>query len=383
MMKNPNLSLVLLALLVSAGCVAAEKSSNPLSPSVAGPIPGVSISAPTPLTPAQGSTIVVNQQPITLALNNASTSGVRPLSYAFEVASDAGFTNLVFTRQGIEPGAGNLTALRLPDPLVSGRSYYWRARAEDGANTGPYSYPVVFSIANFIDKPTAIAPSGDINTVAPTFVIGNAPRSGNPGFVSYLIEVADADNFVNKVAVWTVDEQPGSQTTLQAPGAVPANRLLFWRVRGADSSTTGAFSDPQAFRTPNIAPPPPAGGGGGAPCGPPYPNHGPAIVACVAAQFPGHLAANVSHHQREANMAFLRDRVIETGRCGGLDLAWNLKRGVGPHSIDAIAWRHPNGHVDVVDIGTAYDDTSAPLALQWAIVAGPAGYDGYPGGSCP
>jgi hypothetical protein len=111
-------------------------------------------------------------------------------------------------------------------------------------------------------------------------------------------------------------------------------------------------------------------------------NDGWLIVQCVERAFPERLAAGVSHDQRVANMAFLRDRIIEAGRCGGLDLAWNLKRGVGPHSIDALAWRHSNGFVDVVDIGAAYDDTSRPLELNWMIVAGPPGYDPYPHPGC-
>lgn len=103
---------------------------------------------------------------------------------------------------------------------------------------------------------------------------------------------------------------------------------------------------------------------------------GDSIVECVASQHPSRLAAGVSHDTRVANMQFLRDRIIERGRCEGLDLAWNLKRGVGPHSIDALAWR-VNGQVEVVDIGVGYDDTSQTLQLQWLVVAGPPGYDPY------
>jgi hypothetical protein len=80
-------------------------------------------------------------------------------------------------------------------------------------------------------------------------------------------------------------------------------------------------------------------------------------------------------------MEFLRDRIIETGICGGMDLAWNRKRGTGPHSIDALAWR-TGGRVEVVDVGVAYDDTSRPLRLTWNIVAGPPGYDPYPRPNC-
>ena len=45
-------------------------------------------------------------------------------------------------------------------------------------------------------------------------------------------------------------------------------------------------------------------------------------------------------------------------------------------SRDALAWRTGSGD-EVVDIGLAYDDTSTELRLQWGIVAGPPGYDGY------
>lgn len=106
-------------------------------------------------------------------------------------------------------------------------------------------------------------------------------------------------------------------------------------------------------------------------------DNGEALVACIAARYPEYTAGGVSGHQREAHMAFLRDRIIEAGICGGLDLARNRKRGDGPHSIDALAWRTPSGHVEVVDIGVGYDDASRPLALQWSIVAGPPGYDHY------
>lgn len=65
-----------------------------------------------------------------------------------------------------------------------------------------------------------------------------------------------------------------------------------------------------------------------------YPGSGPALVAYIAARYPERLAAGVSIEQRTANMEFLRDRVIEAGICGGMNLAWNLKRGVGPAGWD-------------------------------------------------
>src|SRR5512139_1499329 len=89
----------LLAVLV-AGCEV-EKSKSPLSPSVAGPIAGVEITAPRALEPAQGARIKQSQQPIRLTVENASTNGVRPLSYTFELATDEAFQNRLYARGSV------------------------------------------------------------------------------------------------------------------------------------------------------------------------------------------------------------------------------------------------------------------------------------------
>ena len=75
------------AVLLSIACQA-EKSSNPLSPSVAGPIAGVNIAAPTLLEPNAGWRIEDKAQPLRLLLENASSTGERPPTYVFEVATD-------------------------------------------------------------------------------------------------------------------------------------------------------------------------------------------------------------------------------------------------------------------------------------------------------
>ena len=56
------------------GCEA-TKSSNPLAPTVAGPIPGVNITAPAVVDPSSGAKIPMDKQPITLTVVNASTIG--------------------------------------------------------------------------------------------------------------------------------------------------------------------------------------------------------------------------------------------------------------------------------------------------------------------
>ena len=79
-------------------------------------------------------------------------------------------------------------------------------------------------------------------------------------------------------------------------------------------------------------------------------------------------------------MAFLRDRIIESGKCGGLDLGWNLKRGGPDVSIDFLAQRL-NGEVLGIDIAHDYDNLSMPLRLQWHLGTFPY-YLAYPQPNC-
>src|SRR5262245_43142583 len=199
-----------------AGACEATKSSNPLSPNVAGPIPGVEITAPKALEPQSGLRIAVDKQPITLLIENASSNGVRPLTYAFEIATDANFTNKVFSRDKIAPGEGGRTSLRLPDPLATARTYFWRAHAEDGANPGSQSRSTSFDVFTPIvfEPPGLVAPAENstISGLRPKFTINNAPRSGPVGAITYLIEIGDSDAFTNKIAAWTSGETGGGQT---------------------------------------------------------------------------------------------------------------------------------------------------------------------------
>lgn len=102
---------------------------------------------------------------------------------------------------------------------------------------------------------------------------------------------------------------------------------------------------------------------------------GKEIVECVEAAYPDRLVTGVSVETRQANMMFVRDRVIETARCAGLDVGLNLKRGGPSISFDFLAWRR-DGRTEGVDIGSAYDDTNRPLNLQWHTY-GPPDY-GFP-----
>jgi hypothetical protein len=170
--------------------------------------------------------------------------------------------------------------------------------------------------------------------------------------------------------------------TLTGTGHYDGDRIT---VPYAGTSCYGPFSGVETLRRgslpgptpPPTSPPPPPPPPGAGICAF---NNGPEIVACVEARYPERLAAGVSLETRQANMMFLRDRIIEGGLCGGMDLGWNLKRGGPEISIDFLVWRR-NG-VDVgIDIGQAYDDTSRTLRLQWLESTFPF-YLAYPPPTC-
>lgn len=290
-MKKLCVRLAVLPLLVSAACVGSSKSSNPLSPTIAGPIPGVGITAPIVVAPSVDALVNTNTQPITLQVANAETTGVRPLSYRFEIASDSNFTNPVFEKDGVAQGASGRTSLTLPGPLPPERKYYWHARAEDGANTGPFGATSAFSVFTPIvfGAPVLISPINDTtaSSAQPRLVIGNASHSGPVERVFYRIELATSASFNPVIGEYTIPETP-NQTELQAPVSLAAGQY-FWRAQATDLSHTGVFSGVQSFRTPA------GGGSGGGPftpggdwqsCGS---TPGPEIVGCVhAAVNPGH-----------------------------------------------------------------------------------------------
>ncbi len=368
MMSRRITGILVLPVLLSAlaGCESV-KSANPTSPSVAGPIAGVNITTPHPVAPPQGVTIAATEQPITLTVNNATTNGQRAVTYLFEVAADSGFEGKVVTRDGIEPGAEGKTSFKLPDALSPDRTYYWRAKAVDGANESTYSVALSFEIITpvIIQAPVPISPvsGATISSLRPTFKTTNAIRSGPVGAISYVFEISPNQAFSNLLAVVTVGEQGGQTKFTLAQELNPATKY-YWRVKAYDPNVTSDWSLTQSFRTPEpsvsvpgpTTPAPPSSG---------WPRNGEELVRWATATYPDRLVAGVSLSQRQANMAFIRDRMIEAGICGGMNLAWNLKRGGPELSIDYLAYNKTGAWIGV-DIGYAYDDTSQVLQLAWA-----------------
>lgn len=89
--------------------------------------------APTLTTPANGATDVSRVPTLTWQ------SVASAVDYTVEVATDAGFTNIVFTETTDE------TSVQVTPPLAETTTYFWRVRASNGCGTGANSATFSFT----------------------------------------------------------------------------------------------------------------------------------------------------------------------------------------------------------------------------------------------
>lgn len=256
--------LAIFSLAVALGSAACEqgKSANPLSPDIAGPIPGVHITAPVPLEPTQGATLTGAASQVTLVVQNASTNGERPLWFKLELAADASFSQVLHQADRVAPGGDGRTAYQLPEPLGVGHTYYWRAKALDGANESAYSSVSSFTVSEpvTITPPVPLEPIGQIATNRPEFKVANAQVSGPAGNLVYHFEIATAPDPSAIAATMDVPQGAGGTTSMSL-GDIPFGTTLWWRVSVSDGTTTSPFSAVASFRTPDAPSPntPPPG----------------------------------------------------------------------------------------------------------------------------
>jgi hypothetical protein len=333
---------------------------------VAGPIPGVAISAPKPLDPSAGATLYFSGEPQTLLIENAGSTGVRAIWLQLDVSTDAAFSHLVHQADQISLGPEGRTLYRLPEPLGAGHTYYWRSRASDGANTGPYSQVSHFEVVPpvVIETPQPAEPSGNINTNKPDFKARNAAISGTTGVV-YRFQISTQANFSQTTALLTAPPAANGLTVVSM-GELPYNTTFYWRVWATDGSKESPVSNTLSFKTPAPPAAPPGGGGGGPsidglPRGPggrapdpqggrlPLPSYGAGVVRQVATLFPQLLANSCQEHG--GSWAFM-DAVVDTLRSYDTRWGYNGKRGnANDPSMDVVTYHYgpgpDNGSTDV------------------------------------
>jgi hypothetical protein len=209
-----------------------------------------------------------------------------------------------------------------------------------------------------------------VNSLTPQLVLRSSSANFDPSAqLSYIFEVVEV---ADSTVVTKSDPIPAasSQTTWTVPADIlKLNKTYAWRAYAVYSGVQGSLSDTVSFRTP--LPPRPKDEAGPIFCAG---STGKEIIACVSNAFPERRVktntGDFSDERRYANMEFLRDVIIATGKCKGLDLGRNMKRGGPEISRDFIVYRSnkgKNGRDRGVDIASGYDDTKTTLKLTWQL----------------
>jgi hypothetical protein len=193
-----------------------------------------------------------------------------------QVSKEYSFASVVFDRAGFEkPTSGNRISFRLPDRLPKG-IYYWRVRAEDGANNSDWSPPNTFEALEqvIIREPSPRSPMNNerVTTRTPTLTANNSVSSGPHKAIQYQFQLATDGGFNQVVADGIVGEAVNT-TAFVVSTALTYDIAYYWRVRASDGEVTTAWSDVAAFASPATppptpTPPAPAPGGSGSGTGP-------------------------------------------------------------------------------------------------------------------
>jgi hypothetical protein len=218
--------------------------------SVTDAVTGVTLTAPTLVTPTVNQQFKNVEQPITLTIKNAVTSGTTPLTYTFEVATDAAFAAKVYTKDGVAAGTGT-TALKI-DKLTANKSYFWRARATSGSLAGPFTDPRGFGVGPEVILAQPVNGDPQPNATVgeqPTLNVNNVGRSGPNGPIFYRFEISETTAFTALVYTATVAERTDRPFTGHDVTTKLLERTYYWRVIATDpaNAVTSAASAPSAM----------------------------------------------------------------------------------------------------------------------------------------
>ncbi len=207
-------------------------------------------SAPTPTAPANGSTVPVFRPTLTVA--NAYDVQWDNLTYRFEIYSDEAMTQLVAQVPSVAETAAT-TSWAVDTDLLNNHQYWWRCRASDGTNIGPWSATATFYVVQVNNPPTVpqiVSPSNGTSlwgTDAPLIWYPSTdPNVGDS--VTYDLQIDNDPAFGSpEVNETGIDEshgivpQPESTTITVTLGALGGYGNLqnftvyYWRLRAVDN----------------------------------------------------------------------------------------------------------------------------------------------------
>ncbi|MFH2055612.1 MAG: hypothetical protein ABIJ61_06625, partial [bacterium] len=205
---------------------------------------------PNPTSPTNGATITTATPELCLTNSTQPGDCSQPIRYHFQVAADAGFTQIVAENNSVSEGSGT-TCWTVTIVLSSGQSYYWRTRAGNGISWSSWTGARSFTVEIQNDPPSppgANSPAdGDsVTTQQPTLTVNNAtdPEGATP---TYHFQVSTLGSFTPLAAEATSVPQ-GSGVTSWHVGTELANETLhYWRARSFDGSNYSTWSTTRSF----------------------------------------------------------------------------------------------------------------------------------------
>jgi hypothetical protein len=211
--------------------------------------PSSSFTSPLASAPANAASYRFRDQPVTLTIINAVRTGSEAPTYSVEVASDSGFTNKVFTRDGIAEGSGSTTSLVISN-LAGGQTYYWHWKAALDGVVGTPSPTQQFTVGPqvVIDVPAVVGPNnGAVTSTRPTLTVRNATKTGPAGPITYEFQVSASSGFGSILAGATVPEQSGTSSWTVVNELAEGD--YFWRARAVDATNgeSSNFTSANAF----------------------------------------------------------------------------------------------------------------------------------------
>lgn len=210
------------------------------------------LTAPALVTPADGAQLTFASQPLTLVIGNSVSTKSTPLTYTFEVATDAAFASKVYSKSGVAQGAGAQTSLAI-DKLKGATSYFWRVRCNDGSIDGPNAKPKSFTVGPEVVIQTPVlgdpAPGSTVGE-SPTLNVNKVSRTGPAGAIVYRFEISEQATFNSLVYSANVSERTDLPYTPHSITARLGEKTYFWRVQASDpaNAVVSSYSASSSFK---------------------------------------------------------------------------------------------------------------------------------------
>ena len=210
-------------------------NTAPTVPTLASPIGGSQVGSLTP----------------TLTLNNSTDTEGNSIVYDFQVSTSATFSTITAQVAGVAQGAGSVSTWVVGTSLTNGSTYYWRARAYDGALYSNYSSNGSFVIgvnsAPTVPNLSTPAAAGQVSTLTPILSLTNSTDAeGNTLVYDFQVSTSTTFGTIAAQSIGVAQGAAGSTSWTVSPSLVNGT-TYYWRARAYDGSLYSNYAPYRSF----------------------------------------------------------------------------------------------------------------------------------------